>query len=545
MVIVPVRCSCSGEFYQANTSYVIKGGDNYYLIANNTFQGLSTCQALRDQNKFLTGNIYTGSKMNVPLRCACPTKNQTDVGIKYLLTYVIARRDYVSRISIRFGVDTGRTLEANELSEQDSVIYPFTTLLVPLQKPPSSNQTTPSPPPPPSPPTPPPPPPPPPLPFTSEKSYNKWVYLVIGILTGSGLVSTIGIIIFCSLSKTNKKNQSAIVSKSFRPVEKPKQQMIDEDFRDFLESISSIALKVYNFEELQSATQNFSPECLIKGSVYRGEINGDLAAIKKMNGDVLKEINLLNKVNHFNLIRLSGVCFNDGNWYLVYEYAINGSLCDWIYSSDQGKFLSWTQRMRISLGVATGIDYLHSYTSPPHVHQDIKSSNILLDGDFRAKIANFALTRSSEGEDNQFILTRHIVGTKGYMAPEYLEYGLVSPKLDVYAFGVLMTEILSGKEVKLLYGEENEDVPLSDTLGAVIRGEDEEENLHKFMDPSYEGNYPLELVRFVLTLAIKCLRKDPTDRPSMNEIVQSLTIVLNCSLTWELSHNVTNHHSCG
>lgn len=321
--------------------------------------------------------------------------------------------------------------------------------------------------------------------------------------------------------------------------------MIDEDFRDFLESISSIALKVYNFEELQSATQNFSPECLIKGSVYRGEINGDLAAIKKMNGDVLKEINLLNKVNHFNLIRLSGVCFNDGNWYLVYEYAINGSLCDWIYSSDQGKFLSWTQRMRISLGVATGIDYLHSYTSPPHVHQDIKSSNILLDGDFRAKIANFALTRSSEGEDNQFILTRHIVGTKGYMAPEYLEYGLVSPKLDVYAFGVLMTEILSGKEVKLLYGEENEDVPLSDTLGAVIRGEDEEENLHKFMDPSYEGNYPLELVRFVLTLAIKCLRKDSTDRPSMNEIVQSLTIVLNCSLTWELSHNVTNHRSCG
>ena len=125
MVIVPVNCSCSGEYSQANTSYVVQHEDTYFLIANNTFQGLSTCQALRSQRNSLTTNIYTGMKLTVPLRCACPTKNQSDMGVKYLISYLIASGDYVSRVSVGFDVDTGMTLEANELSEERPPFIPL------------------------------------------------------------------------------------------------------------------------------------------------------------------------------------------------------------------------------------------------------------------------------------------------------------------------------------------------------------------------------------------------------------------------------------
>ena len=110
----------------------VQHGDTYFFIANNTFHGLSTCQALKNQNNILTRNLYSGTRINIPLRCACPTKNQTDVDVKYLLSYLVITGDYVASISERFDVNTERTLKANGLSEQNSVIYPFTTLLVPL-----------------------------------------------------------------------------------------------------------------------------------------------------------------------------------------------------------------------------------------------------------------------------------------------------------------------------------------------------------------------------------------------------------------------------
>ncbi|XP_018826408.1 lysM domain receptor-like kinase 4 [Juglans regia] len=529
LVLVPVNCSCSGHYYQANASYVIKTGDTYLLIANNTFQALSTCQALQNQNNNGATSLSSGATINVPLRCACPTKNQIDVNVNYLLTYLVAVGDSVEFIGKRFGASTEMTLAANELSAQ-STIYYFTTLLVPLQDPPSSSQTV-EPPPPPSASPPPPPP-------SGESSSKTWVYVLVGVLGGSALVLVFGTVIFCLFfRKSKKKSDSVIVSDQFEAHAKPEKKKVEEESEDFLESITNMAqsLKVYSFKELQHATDDFSPSCWIQGSVYRGRINGDLAAIKKMNGDVSKEINLLNKINHSNIICLSGICFNDGHWYLVYEYAANGPLSDWIYnnssSSSDGKLLSWTQRMQIVLDVATGLNYLHGFTAPPHVHKDIKSSNILLDGDLRAKIANFGLARSAQGQEGQFSLTKHIVGTRGYMAPEYLENGFVSTKLDVYALGVVMLEIVTGKEVAALYEEEN--MQLSDVLSVVLREEDGKESLRHFMDPSLRGNYPLELAVFVVRLIDSCLNKNPAGRPAMDEIVQSLSRTWNASLTWE------------
>ncbi|XP_044462480.1 lysM domain receptor-like kinase 4 [Mangifera indica] len=520
-VIVPVNCSCSGKYYQANTTYVIQHDNTYFVVvANNTFQGLSTSQALKEQNSSLTKNLYSGTRLTVPLRCACPTKNQSHVKVQYLLSYIVTWGDTISRISARYGVDTGRTLEANGISEQAPNIYPFITVLVPLQNLPTDAQTAEPPPPPSS------------KSGSNGGSGRTWIYAVVGVLVGSALRMIIGGVVFFLLIRRSKREPVEVVAS-----DEEREMPLNKNSQEVLDILSYIAqsLRVYNFKELQSATDNFSSSCWIKGSVYRGKINGDFAAIKKMNGDVSQEINLLNKINHSSLIHLSGVCFNEGNWYLVYEFTDNGSLNDWIYDKrNEGKVLNWAQRIQIALDVATGLEYLHSFTSPPHVHQDINSSNVLLDSNFRAKIANFSLARPTVGKEGEFALTRHIVGTRGFMAPEYLENGIVSTKLDVYAFGVLMLEILTGKEAAALYGEDS--TYLSDALDVVLK--DEHGNLGHFIDPSMLGNYPSELAVTVIRLTENCLKKNAIHRPAIHEIVHSLSRILNASLTRELSNNI-------
>ena len=534
LVIVPVNCACSGEYYQLNTSYVVKQDEGYYIISNSTFQGLTTCQAIGNQaGNPISNDLDVGQRISVPLRCACPRKNQTDLGVNYLVSYLVAKNDFLSGISERFEVDNDLLLSANGLSEQDSTIYPDTTFLVPLEKPPIRSQTVDPPPPPLSPP------PPPGSPATSASSSNSskktWLYALIGALGGTAFLLVLGTIIYCRVFRKNKrKTDPVLVPKIFESGEKLVVKK-GEESQDFLDSLSDIAqsIKVYKFEELQQATDDFGTSSLVKGSVYRGIIKGDFAAIKKVDGDISKEINSLQKINHSNVIRLSGVSFNEGYWYLVYEYAANGPLSGWIYHKRKdGKFLSWTQRIQIALDVATGLNYLHSFTTPSHVHKDIKSSNILLDSDFRAKIANFGLVRSTQGQDGQYSLTKHIVGTVGYMAPEYLENGLVSTKIDVYAFGVVLLEMLTGKEVSVLY-EENSN--LSDSFSAVLNDEGQD-SLKHFMDPSMGEKYPSELVNFVVRIIDGCLKKNPEARPAMGEIVQLLSRTLSNSLNWESSN---------
>ncbi|KAK8703007.1 hypothetical protein V6N13_021340 [Hibiscus sabdariffa] len=534
LVIVPVNCSCSGDHYQRNTSYTVQSGDGYLRIANNTFEALSTCQAIQNQQPgILSQNLQPGMRITVPLRCACPTRNQTDAGINYLLSYLVAEGDTVDGISGLFGADPQRILEANQLSAD--VINFFTTLLVPLRNPPS-RVTLPPPPPPPPPSAIPPPNSPP-----SGSSSRTWIYILAGVIGGVGLISVLCLVIFCMFfRKTKKKSDPVISSESFEALEKPLEKSLEDGSQDFLDSMSSIGqsinLKIYKFGELQLATDNFGPSNHIKGSVYRSVINGDFAAIKKVHGDVSKEIQLLNKVNHSNLIRLSGVCINEGNWYLVYEYVANGALSDWIFNQDDSrKFLSWKHRIQIALDVATGLNYLHSFANPPHVHKDLKTSNVLLDSDFRAKITNFALARSTEGREGEFALTRHIVGTKGYMAPEYLENGLVSTKLDVYAFGVLLLEVITGKEVAALYGDK--DTNLSDVVSDVL--DTGKEGLKHLIEPYMLENYPSELTIVVVQLINSCLKNNPTARPAMDEIAQSLSRILTTSSAWDSSSNMS------
>ncbi|KAL0543010.1 hypothetical protein IC582_018097 [Cucumis melo] len=535
LVLVPTTCSCSGLFLQSNVSFTTRTGDSYFAIANETLQGLSTCQSLISQNPNIgVTSIKGGERILVPLRCACPTKNQTDMGFNYLLSYLVVFGDTVSDIAQifeSFGADIGIILDANEL-QGNSFVNPFTTLLVPLKTEPSSTGM--------KEPKPSPPPPPPSLPTSpSPASKRTWVYILVAVVGGVVLAAVIGAVVFFACVRKRKKKTEHTTTEidSFESTEKPSVKKLDGDSSSItLESISSVvqSVKAYTFKELQDATDNFSSTHLIKGSVYHGTINGDSAAIKKMNGDVSKQINLLNKTNHSNLIRLSGVCFEEGHWYLVFEYAAKGVLSDWIDSngSNDDRFLTWTQRIQIAVDVATGLNYLHSFTNPPHVHKDLKMDNILLDGDFRGKISNFSLARSAGWEEGEFTLTMHIVGTRGYMAPEYLENGLVSTKLDVYSFGILIIEMLTGKEISELHRKEN--LQLTALLEKLLDEKDGKDYLTHLMDPSLEGNFPIELAVLMMNIANLCVNKDPSQRPSMDDIVQSLCRILSSSLSWEL-----------
>jgi len=514
-ITVPINCSCAGNYSQADATYFFKAGDTLFIVANNIYEALSTCQAMAQQNSVNSSSIIEpGKKFTVPLRCACPTAAQAGQGILYLLSYLVQHGDTPDTIANKYnqdGATTPQLLDANDLGSNDK-IFPKTTLLVPLQKTPTN-----------------PPPPPPPTSFPAAPSKHGGLNLRLGIGIGVGIsaavVSVVAAVAFCILfgrrkridrhrteqssSGTTKANLATVT-----PTALPDELVFE------LQKIGQ-TLPQYELKELEAATGNFSPANRIAGSVYRGIIDDTPVAIKKMQRDVSQQVGILEKLHHSNLVRLWGFCVSDTGSYLVFEHADNGSLADCLQGSSP--FLSWRHRLQIALDVANGLSYLHNYTVPPYVHKDIKSSNVLLDGNLRAKIANFGLAKSAE-ED--FAVTKHVSGTQGYMAPEYLAHGLVTPKLDVFSFGVVMLELLSGKPAVLLW---DGDVMLWTTIGAVIEGSNPMEKLKGFMDPDLKDDYPLEMAFAMARLARTCVHEDLTTRPTISEIQMALSTWLSAS----------------
>lgn len=572
LVVVPVNCSCSGQFYQHNASYVLKGtSETYYSIANETYQGLTTCQSLEAQNPYNFRTLVANMKVHVPVRCACPTLNQTRSGFEYLLAYLVVFGDYYEVIASMFNVDLQSIYDANELSSEH-LIYPFTPLLIPLKSEPTHiNTSLISLPPPPSPPQ---------LPITpappSNSSSHKWVFIGVGIGVGVLLLLLlIGFILWFfryrkpgSASFPGSKNyedkkfdsESVDVNKGFPQVES---KSWSEGVRSATESLT-----FYKYEDLQNATDFFSEANRIKGSVFRGNFKGDYAAVKMIKGQAMGEINVLKQINHSNIIRLSGFCLHDGNTYLVYEYAERGCLGDLLHDQNKGiggfglsakegysisGTLSWKQRIQIAYDVADALNYLHNYANPPYIHKNLKSSNILLDGNMRAKVSNFSLARTmtsdnqhEEEEELNLQMTRHVIGTHGYMAPEYIENGLVTPKLDVFAIGVVILELLSGREAVRNVGEvrkDGEEELLYAIINKVLDGENVREKLRDFMDPHLRRNYPLDLAYSVAQLAKNCVAPDLNTRPPLAEVFVTLSKILSSSLDWDPSDELEHSRS--
>ncbi|CAL5082283.1 unnamed protein product [Urochloa decumbens] len=284
----------------------------------------------------------------------------------------------------------------------------------------------------------------------------------------------------------------------------------------------------FSYEELCNATHNFSMEHKIGqggfGSVYYAELRGEKAAIKKMDTkatqEFLAELKVLTRVHHLNLVRLIGYCV-ESCLFLVYEFIENGNLSQHLHGTGYEP-LSWTSRVRIALDSARGLEYIHEHTVPVYVHRDIKSANILIDKDFRAKVADFGLTKLAEiGTASQSLPTR-VVGTFGYMPPEYARYGEVSPKVDVYAFGIVLFELISAKEAIVRSTEVTYAKSLVYLFEETLSMPDPQEALQELIDPRLGGDYPIDSVLKIASLAKSCTHEEPSMRPTMRSVVVAL-----------------------
>ncbi|KAE8675285.1 putative Calmodulin-like 41 [Hibiscus syriacus] len=507
-VIIPVNCFCLGRYYQANTTFHISNVYGiYYTIATKAYQGLITCSSLKRANPLSEYGLVPGTELKVPLRCACPTRDQTKSGTKYLLTYSVNKEDTVPGISDRFNVSQKSINDANGLVEKQT-IFPSTTILIPLPTAPSSSQTI--------------------IhkdqPLDSPQLFDKHpkshrskrkLYEEVGIAAACFVLVLIIILFFTFMF--NKRKDGVLESSNERnnnyvlPAAKLRIEIARLDQ----------GLRVFTFKEIKKATRNFSSKNRINGSVYSGGFRGKILAVKRMRRDVSKEIQLLKNINHFNLIKLQGVSENDGIFYLVFEYMKKGSLRDWLCNESSGETGSWIRRIQIALDVANGLYYLHSFTKPAYVHGDIKSSNVLLNNNLRAKIANFSLARAAVNEKSSIGYTSLISGTRGYIAREFIETGQVTSKIDVFAFGVVLLELITGKYA--IVTQDRREVLLSETVVSIMEKDGAEAELDSFIDPRLKCDNWTEFALQMAQLSVACLTEEPRKRPSMEEVVSVLS----------------------
>lgn len=305
------------------------------------------------------------------------------------------------------------------------------------------------------------------------------------------------------------------------------------------EILQSSNLKNISYSDLRTATRNFRPDSVLGeggfGSVFKGWVDehsltstrpgtGMLIAVKRLNQEGfqghkewLTEINYLGQLHHPNLVKLVGYCLEDDHRLLVYEFMPRGSMENHLFR--RGSYfqpLSWSLRMKIALGAANGLAFLHS-AEPKVIYRDFKASNILLDSNYNAKLSDFGLARDGPTGDKSHVSTR-VMGTYGYAAPEYLATGHLTAKSDIYSFGVVLLEMLSGRRAidkNRPTGEHN----LVDWAKPYLTNK---RRIFRVLDPRLEGQFSLPQAQKAASLALQCLSVDPKLRPDMDEVVKEL-----------------------
>ncbi|XVF26973.1 hypothetical protein REPUB_Repub14bG0066500 [Reevesia pubescens] len=293
--------------------------------------------------------------------------------------------------------------------------------------------------------------------------------------------------------------------------------------------------KNFTLNDIERATNSFDASRVIGeggfGIVYEGILDdGTAVAVKVLKREdqrggqeFLAEVEMLIRLHHRNLVKLIGICTEDNIRCLVYELVPNGSLESHLHGVDKGTDpLDWSARMKIALGAARGLAYLHEDSSPRVIHRDFKSSNILLEHDFTPKVSDFGLARTALDEGNKCIST-HVMGTFGYLAPEYAMTGHLLVKSDVYSYGVVLLELLTGrKPVDLSQppGQENLVAWARPLLTA-------KEGLETVIDPAIKSDISFDSIAKVAAIASMCVQPEVSHRPFMGEVVQALKLVCN------------------
>ncbi|KAI5419053.1 leucine-rich repeat receptor protein kinase HPCA1 [Lathyrus oleraceus] len=287
----------------------------------------------------------------------------------------------------------------------------------------------------------------------------------------------------------------------------------------------------FSYDELKKCTDNFSGSNELGfggyGKVYKGVFpDGKIVAIKRaqqgsMQGglEFKNEIELLSRVHHKNLVSLVGFCFEQGEQMLVYEFIYNGSLREGL-SGKSGIQLDWKRRLRIALGSARGLAYLHELANPPIIHRDVKSTNILLDENLTAKVADFGLSKLVSDSDKSHVSTQ-VKGTLGYLDPEYYMTQQLTEKSDVYSFGVVMLELITSKQPL-----EKGKYIVREVRNLMNNRDEEYHGLSEVMDPLVRNTANQAGFGRFIELAMQCVEESASDRPTMSEVVKALETIL-------------------
>ncbi|CAM8955098.1 unnamed protein product [Rhodiola kirilowii] len=323
------------------------------------------------------------------------------------------------------------------------------------------------------------------------------------------------------------------------------------------EILKSPNLKQFNFSELKTATRNFRPDSVLGeggfGSVFKGWIDensliatkpgvGSVIAVKRLNPDGnqghrewLAEINYLGQLQHPNLVKLIGYCLEDDHRLLIYEFMARGSMENHLFR--RGSYfqpLSWGIRMKVALGAARGLAFLHNADTQV-IYRDFKTSNILLDSNYTAKLSDFGLARDGPTGDKSHVSTR-VMGTFGYAAPEYLATGHLTSKSDVYGFGVVFLEIISGRRAV----DKNRPTGQHNLVEWAKPYLMNKRRMFRILDGRLEGQFSIDRAQNAATLALQCLTNDPKSRPSMDEVVATLEKLQDPKDTAKFTHKEQN-----
>uniref|UniRef100_A0A0D9XU14 non-specific serine/threonine protein kinase n=2 Tax=Leersia perrieri TaxID=77586 RepID=A0A0D9XU14_9ORYZ len=300
-------------------------------------------------------------------------------------------------------------------------------------------------------------------------------------------------------------------------------------------------IKRFSLRELQIATNNFSEQSVLGkggfGKVYSGVLHGKMVAVKRLfevekpEGEIafLREVELISIAVHKNILRLIGFCTTPTERLLVYPYMENLSVASRLRDVKLNEpALDWPTRMQIALGAARGLEYLHEHCNPKIIHRDVKAANVLLDGNFEAVVGDFGLAKMMDIERNT--VTTGVRGTMGHIAPEYLKTGRPSVKTDIFGYGVMLLEIVTGERAifpNFLEGAGeiflNDQVKLKVQVG----------QLTDIVDPNLDNAYNFDELEKIVQIALLCTNVEPDRRPAMSKVVQMLESNVVPAEQWE------------
>ncbi|KAK3415911.1 hypothetical protein EUGRSUZ_H01363 [Eucalyptus grandis] len=442
-------------------------------------------------------HLVEGAQVLVPLRCACPSTSETTNGVKSMLSYLVTWDDSVESIAEIFGATKQSVLEANMMTT-DSVLYPFTPILIPLDYVLRNGLNC----------------------MPDRKKFPFKQVIVIGASIGMGFLC-LSLFSYWLYRYVRKRRDRMVKEKLFN---QNGGLLLQQKFAPFGRDGRAA---IFSEEDLQRATDNYSQSRFLGeggfGTVYKGMLpDGTIVAVKKskiidrgQTEHFINEVVVLSQVNHRNIVKLIGCCLETKLPLLVYEFVPNGTLSQRIHQQDKHCSLSWEDRYRIACEVARAVAYMHSAASIPIYHRDIKPSNILLDDKYTAKVSDFGTSRPVPLEKTH--LTTAVQGTFGYLDPEYFQSSQFTDKSDVYSFGVVLVELLTGHKPTSFSGDE-EGRHLVASFVMLMK----ESRLSKILDPVVANEAKAEEVLVVAMLAMRCLKMNGRKRPPMREVAMEL-----------------------